>query len=87
MTGRQLVAAALFIDCGDGYEIKQGDNAGEIKYRRPPRARFECVRCSYASPTATGPAAVKRFIATEPTNHRAICPANHTTNQQGATAA
>jgi hypothetical protein len=86
MTGR-TVADALFIDCGDGYEIKQGDNAGEIKYRRPPRARFECVRCEYASEIVTGPEAVKQFVATARTDHRAICPALRTTNQQGAQAA
>ncbi|MET7944237.1 hypothetical protein [Streptomyces sp. NPDC005302] len=77
MTGRQQVNDALFIDCGDGYEIKHGDNAGEIKYRRPPRARFECVRCGYASPIVTGPTAVKNFVAAARPEHRSICPATH----------
>lgn len=89
MTARQQVNDALFVDCGDGYEVKQGSSdAGEIKYRRPPRARFECVRCEYASEVVTGATAVKRFVATAATDHRAVCPALHnTSNQQGATAA
>lgn len=88
MTGRLTVADALFVDLGEGFEIKDGDRAGQIKYTRQPRARFECVRCGYASPTVTGPAAVRDFVANEPTDHRAVCPAIHTTtNQQGAIAA
>lgn len=88
MTARQQVNDALFVDCGDGYEVKQGDDAGQIKYRRPPRARFECVRCGYASATVTGAPNVRDFVANEPTDHRAVCPAIHrTTNQQGAIAA
>ncbi|MFF0143577.1 hypothetical protein ACFYRN_45240 [Streptomyces sp. NPDC005227] len=88
MTGRQQVNDALFVDCGDGYEIKQGDRAGQIVYRRQPRARFECVRCEYASEIVTGPVAVREFVANEPTSHRAVCPAIHNTStQQGAIAA
>ena len=88
MTGRLTVADALFVDLGEGREIKHGDRRGQITYTRQPRARFECVRCGYASPTVTGPAAVRDFVANEPTDHRAVCPAIHnTTNQQGAKAA
>ena len=88
MTGRLTVADALFVDLGEGREIKHGARAGQITYTRQPRARFECVRCSYASPTVTGPAPVRDFVANEPTDHRAVCPAiHHTTNQQGAHAA
>lgn len=81
------VADALFVDCGEGREIKHGARAGQIRYTREPRARFECVRCGYASPTVTGPAAVRDFVANEPRDHRAVCPAIHHTNRQGAIAA
>jgi hypothetical protein len=88
MTGRQEVRDALFVDLGEGREIKQGDRAGQIKYTRQPRARFECVRCGYASPTVTGAPQVRDFVANEPRDHRAVCPAIYsTTNQQGALAA
>jgi hypothetical protein len=88
MTGRLAVADALFVDLGEGHEIKQGDRAGQIKYTRQPRARFECVRCGYASPTVAGAPKVRDFVANEPRDHRAVCPAIHrTTNQQGAIAA
>lgn len=88
MTGQQRVLDALFVDLGEGREIKHGDRAGQITYTRQPRARFECVRCDYASEIVTGAAAVRDFVANEPTDHRAICPATHrTTNQQGAIAA
>jgi hypothetical protein len=88
MTGRQKVRDALFVDLGEGHEIKQGDRAGQIKYTRQPRARFECVRCGYASPTVTGAPQVRDFVANEPRDHRAVCPAiHHTTTQQGAIAA
>jgi hypothetical protein len=87
MTGQQRVLDALFVDLGDGFEIKNGDRAGQIKYTRQPRARFESVRCEYASEIVTGPAAVQRFVATARTEHRAICPAAHITSQQGVQAA
>lgn len=88
MTGRMEVHDALFVDLGEGFEIKDGDRAGQIRWTRQPRARFECVRCGYASPTVTGAPAVRDFVANEPTDHRAVCPAIYsTTNQQGAIAA
>ncbi|MFD5632421.1 MULTISPECIES: hypothetical protein [Streptomycetaceae] len=87
MTALQRVNDALFVDLGDGYEIKHGDRAGQITYTRQPRARFECVRCGYASPVAVGAPAVKRFVATARTEHRQICLAIHPTTQQGAKAA
>lgn len=76
MTGQLQVADALFVDLGEGFEIKHGDRAGQIKYTRQPRARFECIRCEYASETVTGPEPVTRFVATARTSHQAICPAN-----------
>lgn len=89
MTGQQRVLDALFVDLGEGREIKHGDRAGQITYTRQPRARFECVRCGYASEIVTGAAAVRDFVANEPADHRAVCPAttNRTANQQGAIAA
>jgi hypothetical protein len=89
MTGRMEVRDALFVDLGEGREIKHGDRRGQITYTRQPRARFECVRCGYASPTVTGAPAVRDFVANEPTDHRAVCPAttHSTTNRQGAIAA
>lgn len=88
MTGQQRVNDALFVDLGEGYEIKDGDRAGQIRWTRQPRARFECVRCGYASPTVTGAPKVRDFVTNEPRDHRAVCPAIHsTTNQQGAIAA
>lgn len=75
MAGPLRVGDALFVDLGDGYEIKQGDRAGQIEYTRQPRARFECTRCEYESETVTGPEPVKRFVATARHDHRAICPA------------
>ena len=76
MTGQLQVADALFVDLGEGFEIKHGDRAGQIKYTRQPRARFECIRCEYASETVTGPEPVTRFVATARTSPQAICPAN-----------
>ncbi|MFI2761348.1 hypothetical protein ACH5A3_21140 [Streptomyces echinatus] len=64
MTGQRTVTGGLFVDCGDGYEIKQGDRAGQIKYRGTPRARYECLRCNTVEGPVSGAAAVKRFVAT-----------------------
>ncbi|MFC8491823.1 hypothetical protein ACFUJU_13670 [Streptomyces sp. NPDC057235] len=75
MTGRRAVVAALFVDLGEGREIRHGDRAGQIRWTRPPRARFECVACQWASETVTGPEAVKTFIAHIRTTHQAVCTA------------
>ena len=64
-TGR--VVACLFVDFGDR--------------DRAPRARYECVRCGYASPIVTGPAAVKTFVDTAADTHRAVCTAPQETHQ------
>lgn len=61
----QQVVAALFVDFGND----RGDN------RRPPRARYECVRCNHRSEVVTGPAAVAAFTATVRDSHRSVCPA------------
>jgi hypothetical protein len=80
MTGQRTVTGGLFIDCGDGFENKNGDRAGQITYRRAPRARYECLRCHAVEGPVSGAAEVKRFVATIRTTH--TCHAN----QQGAAA-
>ncbi len=62
---RRYVAAALFVDFGND----RGEN------QRPPRARYECVRCTYRSEIVTGAAAVAAFTATAASAHRSVCPA------------
>lgn len=79
MTTRQEVVGALFIDCGEGREIKHGDRAGRIRWTRMPSARFECLLCQTAEtpvirPAEPVPAAVARFIAHIRTTHEAVCP-------------
>jgi hypothetical protein len=64
MTGQRAIVGALFVDCGQAYENKTGDRAGQITYRRQPRARYECLRCHTVEGPVTGPAEVKRFVAT-----------------------
>lgn len=64
MTGQRTVTGGLFVDCGDGFENKNGDRAGQITYRRAPRARYECLRCQTVEGPVSGAAAVKRFVAT-----------------------
>ncbi|MFF0019133.1 hypothetical protein ACFYQQ_01005 [Streptomyces sp. NPDC005496] len=86
MNGPLAVADALFVDLGDGREIKEGARAGQITYKRQPRARYECLRCGYHAPPVTGAPAVRDFVTNEPRDHRASCPAI-TTHQQGAHAA
>ncbi|MCX5197191.1 hypothetical protein OOK31_25390 [Streptomyces sp. NBC_00249] len=78
------VVGGLFIDGGEGHEIKHGDRAGQIRWTSQPRARYECVACRWKSETVTGPAAVKAFVAHIRTTHRATCPA---TTNEGARAA
>ncbi|MFJ6235077.1 hypothetical protein ACIQH0_13325 [Streptomyces griseus] len=53
------VVACLFVDFGDK--------------SRPPRARYECVPCNYASPVVTGVDAVTAFVATAAHEHRITC--------------
>jgi hypothetical protein len=64
MTGQRTVTGGLFIDCGDGFENKNGDRAGQITYRRAPRARYECLRCHAVEGPVSGATEVKRFVAT-----------------------
>lgn len=72
------ITGALFIDCGEGFEIKKGDRAGQIRWTRPPRARFECLRCRTTETPVVGkkesvPAAVARFVASIRTDHLTRC--------------
>ncbi|MFJ6935722.1 hypothetical protein [Streptomyces sp. NPDC101132] len=74
-TGPRRVTAALFVDLGEGREIKQGDRAGQMWWTTQPRARYECLACGWASEIVTGADAVKAFTAHIRTTHRATCPA------------
>lgn len=67
--------AALTVDLGEGFEIKNGDRAGQIKYTRQPRAKYECLRCRTAEGPVTGAEAVKRFVATVRAAHVCNAPA------------
>lgn len=73
--------AALFVDMGQGRET----GPGTFTYTKPPRAKYECVRCQTLVGPVTGAEAVKRFVLTAASDHWAICPARP--NQQGAHAA
>jgi hypothetical protein len=71
---RQEIRAALRIDCGDGRET----GPGTFTYRRPPRAKYECLRCRTEEGPVTGAAAVKDFVATIRARHAATCTARQT---------
>jgi hypothetical protein len=73
--------AALTVDCGEGFEIKHGERAGQIKYTRQPRAKYECLLCRTVEGPVTGPEAVKRFASTIRTAHICNAPAR---SQQAA---
>ncbi|MFE1849916.1 hypothetical protein [Streptomyces sp. NPDC059489] len=65
-----VVAGALYVDLGDGRESSKGDRAGQIQWRRLPRARYECLRCrTTETPNGNGPGDVARFVATIRTSH------------------
>ncbi|MET7458084.1 hypothetical protein ACWEPZ_37730 [Streptomyces sp. NPDC004288] len=82
------VRDALFIDLGEGYEIKKdGPRKGQIWWKRDPRARYECLPCQYASPVVHGADEVRAFVATIRTDHRAICPGRPAQPTEGAAAA
>lgn len=69
--------SALTVDLGEGFEIKQGERAGQIKYTRQPRAKYECLRCNTLEGPVTGPEAVKRFTATIQAAHICGAPPRH----------
>ena len=69
MTGREVMAV-LLVDLGEGREIKHGDRAGQIRWDRLPRARYECLRChTVETPDGRGPGDIARFVATIATSH------------------
>ncbi|APY88211.1 hypothetical protein DCW30_05670 [Streptomyces alfalfae] len=74
------VASLLTIDTGQGYEDRE---TGQIRYTRPPRARYECHECGTTEGPVAGSVRVREFVANVRTDHRARCSAR-TTTQQGA---
>lgn len=86
MTGPARVIGALYVDLGEGREIRHGDRTGQVTYRRQPRARFECIRCRTVEGPVTGPEAVKRFVARIQQDHRATCPATAQQHRPGKAA-
>lgn len=68
----RYVVDVLFVDLGDAREDWK---TGLIRWTRQPRARFECLRCRYASPTVTGPDKVRSFVTNIRTDHRSVCTA------------
>jgi hypothetical protein len=83
------ICDVIFVDLGEGFEIKDGDRAGQIRWTRPPRARFECLLCRTPEGPVTGAPLVRDFVANIRADHRARCRPAYpsTTNQQGAKAA
>ncbi|MEU0671321.1 hypothetical protein ABZ330_00215 [Streptomyces sp. NPDC006172] len=69
MNARRIIAA-LFVDLGEGREIKKGDRAGQIRWDRLPRARYECLLCGTSEvPDGRGPGDIARFVASIRTDH------------------
>ncbi|MFD3717228.1 hypothetical protein [Streptomyces sp. NPDC058674] len=71
-----VMTGGLFIDCGR--RLPDG-----VTWVQPPRARYECRPCRYASPEVAGLATVLEFLATARAHHHAI----HHTTSRGAQAA
>jgi hypothetical protein len=84
VTGPARVIDALYVDLGEGREIRHGDRAGQIRWTRQPRARFECLRCHTTEGPVTGPHAVREFVARIRADHRATCPATTTHTERHA---
>jgi len=72
--------SALTVDLGEGFEIKHGDRAGQIKYTRQPRAKYECLRCNSLEGPVTGPDKVRKFVARIRTAHICNSPARQRTS-------
>ncbi|MFD1832437.1 hypothetical protein ACFSJS_22720 [Streptomyces desertarenae] len=70
---RIAITGALFVDMGEGHAIRSGDRAGQITYKRQPRARYECLTCRATEGPVEGPAAVARFVAEVRAVHAARC--------------
>lgn len=76
MTRLRIITGALFVDLGEGREIKDGDRAGQIGWSQPPRARYECLLCHTSEGPVQGAIAVRKFVTRIHADHRAHCPAN-----------
>ena len=83
MNAAARIDSALFVDLGEGYEIKNGKRAGQIRWTRQPRARFECLLCHTTEGPVTGPKDVAEFVTRISTDHRAECPANRPAETPG----
>ncbi|WP_030798892.1 hypothetical protein [Streptomyces sp. NRRL S-337] len=70
-----VITGALYVDMG------QQNHAG--RWVRPPRARYECLRCRTTEGPVSGAADVAQFVATI----RAAHPTRCTTTYEGAQAA
>ncbi|WP_460071126.1 hypothetical protein [Streptomyces sp. YKOK-I1] len=69
MTTRRI-NAVLLVDLGEGREIKHGDRAGQIRWDRLPRARYDCLLCGASeTPDGRGPGDIARFVADIRTSH------------------
>lgn len=79
----------LTVDCGEGYEIRHGDRAGQIRWTRQPRARFECLLCGRREDAERQRGesiaeAVARFTATIRATHHLACTGQPTEREQAA---
>ena len=68
---------ALFVDLGEGREIKHGNSAGQITWKRQPRAKYECLLCRTTEGPVTGVLEVRAFVATIRADHRTRCHPHH----------
>ncbi len=82
-SGTRQVTAALRIDAGEGFAIKDAPPS-EFSWKTPPRARYECVACNWRSEVVTGAEAVRRFLDHIRATHKAACPASNTEGAQAA---
>jgi hypothetical protein len=70
MNSGRRIDGALFADLGDGREVRKGDRAGQITWKRLPRARYECLRCHTVEvPDGNGPGDIARFVASIRNTH------------------
>lgn len=70
MNTASVLTGALFVDLGEGREDRR---TGHIRWSRPPRARYECLRCGTTEGPVTGPSDVAAFVATIRTTHPTRC--------------
>ena len=69
------VLAVLHVDLGEGREIKTGSQAGQISWKRLPRAKYACMRCQTVEvPDGNGPGDIARFVATIRSSHTCRTP-------------